>query len=130
MFMSSEAGATTRDEEPLAFSNAMRLSMRQWLIVGVFAVLLIAFASPLWKHFETFKPDADYRIPYSLSNDYWLYERFAGLAVEKCDVIVLGDSVVWGEFVTRHETLPHYLNERMGRERCANLGLNGAHPLA
>ncbi len=43
---------------------------------------------------------------------------------------MIGDSVIWGEYVTRHETLSHYLNELAGRERYANLGLDGAHPLA
>src|SRR5262249_13387788 len=40
------------------------------------------------------------------------------------------DSVVWGEYVTRQETLAHYLNELTGQESFANLGLDGAHPLA
>ena len=32
--------------------------------------------------------------------------------------------------MTRQETLSHYLNELAGQERYANLGLDGAHPLA
>ena len=69
-------------------------------------------------------------MPHDLSNDYWLYERYAGLAAGQYDTLLLGDSVIWGEYVTRQETLSHYLNERAGRERYANLGLDGAHPLA
>jgi hypothetical protein len=117
-------------EEPLAFSNAMRLSPRQWLGVGLFAVLLIAAASPLWKRVEPFPLEADYRIPHDLKEDYWLYERFADLAAAEHDTIVLGDSVVWGVYVTRQQTLSHYLNDLAHKERCVNLGLVGAHPLA
>jgi hypothetical protein len=112
------------------FSNSIRLTGRQWLSVGLFAVLLFFFASPLWKAVEKFAPDADYRVPTDLSDDYWLYQRHTAQAPERYDTLVLGDSVVWGEYTTRHETLSHYLNELEGRERYANLGLLGGHPLA
>src|SRR5262249_55516261 len=79
---------------------------------------------------EKFALEPDYRIPHDLSQDYWLYECYAGLAADHYDLLLIGDSVVWGEYVTRRETLSHYLNELAGRERCANLGLDGAHPLA
>jgi hypothetical protein len=69
-------------------------------------------------------------MPHDLSNDYWLYERWTGLAAEHYDTLIIGDSVVWGEYVTRQQTLSHYLNELAGGEYCANLGLDGAHPLA
>src|SRR5207249_210887 len=46
------------------------------------------------------------------------------------DTLVIGDSVVWGEYVDRGHTLSHYLNEAAGQERFANLGLDGAHPTA
>src|SRR5439155_26603914 len=36
----------------------------------------------------------------------------------------------WGRYVTRPQTLSHYLNELAGKQRLANLGLNGAHPVA
>ncbi len=112
------------------FSNSIRLNGRQWLIVGLFGFVLVAFASPLWKRLETFAPAPEYRMPHELSNDYWLYERFAGLAAERFDTLVIGDSVVWGEYVIPQETLSHYLNAQSGKERFANLGLDGAHPLA
>ena len=118
------------DAEPIAFSNGIRLNGRQWLGVGLVAVLLLIFAPLLWSQFEVFPLEADYRMPHDLSNDYWLYERFAGLAAADYDTVLLGDSVVWGEYVTRQETLSHYLNELAGKQRFANLGLDGAHPLA
>jgi hypothetical protein len=113
-----------------AFSNSIRLTGREWLALGLFAGLLVILAPSLWKRLEPFPLDADYRMPHDLGNDYWLYERYAGLAAERYDTVLIGDSVVWGEYVTRQETLSHYLNEQSGEERCVNLGLDGAHPLA
>ena len=46
------------------------------------------------------------------------------------ECLVIGDSVVWGQYVTPEQTLTHYLNELEGRHRFANLGLDGAHPIA
>lgn len=121
---------TAAEPEGIAFSNGIRLNGRQWLGVGLFAVVLLAFAPQLGRHAEKFALEPDYRIPHDLSNDYWLYECFAGLAADHYDTVLIGDSVIWGEYVTRQQTLSHYLNEEMGSERCANLGLDGAHPLA
>ena len=114
----------------IAFSNGIRLTGREWLGLGLFAVVLLVFAPSLWHRTETFALEPDYRIPHDLSNDYWLYERYAGLAADHYDTLLIGDSVIWGEYVTRQETLSHYLNELAGQERYANLGLDGAHPLA
>ena len=79
--------------------NAMRLSSRLWLIVA--AILLACFLGipRLWKRIERFDVGPDYRIPYSLSNDYWLFERRLEGIADRKSVPVLGDSVVWGEYV-------------------------------
>jgi hypothetical protein len=119
-----------REPAAIALSNGIRLSGRQWLGLGVFAVALLALAPALWHRAEKFALEPDYRIPHDLSNDYWLYECYAGLAADHYDTLLIGDSVVWGEYVTRQETLAHYLNDQAGRDRYANLGLDGAHPLA
>lgn len=44
--------------------------------------------------------------------------------------MVIGDSVIWGHYVERDQTLSHYLNELAGGERFVNLGLDGTHPMA
>jgi hypothetical protein len=116
--------------DDIAFSNSIRLALRQWLGVGAFAVAFVTLAPMLWNQVEDFNPDWDYRIPHELGNDYWLYERYAGLAAEDFDAVVIGDSVVWGEYVTPKQTLSHYLNEKAGRHQFANLGFVGAHQLA
>ncbi len=116
--------------ERIVFSNAICLSGLQWLGVATFAVGFAMVVPWLWKQFEQFTPPPDYRMPRELSNDYWFYNRYAAKAAETHDTLVLGDSVIWGEFVSRHETLSHYLNKCAGRDRFANIGLSGAHPLA
>jgi hypothetical protein len=127
---------TRREHEPsiepesIAFSNGIRLTGRQWLGLGLFGVVLLLLAPSLWYRAEKFALEPDYRIPHDLSNDYWLYGCYSGLAADHDDTLLIGDSVVWGEYVTRRETLSHYLNELAGQERHSNLGLDGAHPLA
>jgi hypothetical protein len=114
----------------IAFSNGVRLSAAQWLGLAAFTGLLAFVAPWAWKQLEEFALEPDYRMPRELSDDYWFYERYAGLAAEEYDALVLGDSVIWGEFVTREETLAHFLNKQVGSESFTNVGLNGAHPLA
>jgi hypothetical protein len=116
--------------EPRANSNGILLSGREWIIVGLFALALVILAPSLWKRFEAFHPGADYRMPFDLNNDYWLYDRYASLAAGEHDTLVIGDSVIWGRYVTPSQTLSHYLNDLAGKDRFANLGLNGADPVA
>ena len=113
-----------------AFSNSIRLTPRQWRGVAIFTIAFVLVTPTLWNQIEPFPLEPDYRMPYEISQDYWLFERYAALAAEHFDVCVLGDSVIWGEYVTRQQTLTHYLNRKAGKERFANLGLEGAYPLA
>ncbi|RMF20490.1 MAG: hypothetical protein D6760_11460, partial [Deltaproteobacteria bacterium] len=114
---------------PFVF-NAPRLTVRQWLAV-LAVVLVVTLGLPrLWPRLEQFDTPADYRLPYALSEDYWLYEqRLRRLAPDQIPVI--GDSVVWGEYVLRDGTLSHFLNEAAGEpDRFVNAGVNGLFPLA
>lgn len=111
-------------------SNAVRLSAGQWTAAGAILVAVFMLTPIAWEHAEPFQADADYRIPYDLSNDYWLFARYARRAAAERPTLVLGDSAIWGQYVTPHQTLPHYLNEQAGGERFANLGVDGAHPVA
>jgi len=112
------------------FSNMVRLSVREWAAVGLCALGFVLAAPKLWERYEAFQPGPDYRMPYDLSSDYWLYDRYTQVAAQTYEWLVVGDSVVWGQYVTREQTLTHYLNELAGRRRFANLGLDGAHPIA
>ena len=111
-------------------SNAVWLTGRQWVVVGLVMAALLALAPVLWMQIEPFRPGADYRIPYALGSDYWLYARHSRVASRQGKIPVIGDSVIWGHYVRPDQTLSHYLNEAVGEERFANLGLDGAHPAA
>ncbi len=111
-------------------SNAVRLTGRQWLLVGFVLIVMLLWTPSLWNRVERFTPDTDYRVPYTLSSDYWLYGRYSDLARGQNKVPIIGDSVIWGHYVKPDQTLSHYLNEAVGSERFANLGLDGTHPAA
>jgi hypothetical protein len=99
----------------------------------VAAALVLALLAGLprwWSRVEPLDAAPDYRIPYASSEDYWLYERHVRRAAAAGQVIVLGDSVIWGEYVAADQTLSHFLDEQAGSARFANGGLNGTHPLA
>jgi hypothetical protein len=111
-------------------SNCVRLSLTDWLIVVIILSTVAYLAPMLWERAEKFEPSSDYRIPYDLSSDYWLYERYCRWACSKYETLVVGDSVVWGHFVSMDNTLSHHLNDLAGSPKFANLGADGTHPAA
>ncbi|MBN2137526.1 MAG: hypothetical protein JW720_06950 [Sedimentisphaerales bacterium] len=111
-------------------SNCLRLSLGEWFAVGL-VVAATALAVPaLWPVAERFEPGENYRIPYSMSNDYYLFGRYAEWAAGKYDTLVVGDSVIWGHYVSRGDTLASQLNRLVGKGEFANLGVDGIHPAA
>jgi len=118
------------DEQIPFSSNALRLSGRWWAAALLAMLVLMEILPSLWDRREQFRPGVDYRLPYTLSEDYYLYERYCQVRAGQEKVLVLGDSVVWGEYVRPDETLQHYLNELKGMEQFANLGVNGMHPVS
>jgi len=112
-------------------ANEMRLNGRQWML-SLAIVLLAALVTPrLWPRIERFDTGPDYRIPYELSNDYWLYGQRLRQVSDSHRVLVLGDSVIWGEYVLPDGTLSHFLDREAGEtDRFVNIGVNGFFPLA
>ncbi len=112
------------------FVNAVRLRTGQWTAVAGVVFVVLAFVPPVWKKIERFSTGPDYRIPYALSKDYWLYERRLE-QVTPSNVVLVGDSVIWGEYVRPDGTWSHFLNEQSGRPgQFVNGGVNGLFPLA
>ncbi len=109
----------------------MRLNLRLWIVSFIILATIILFTPVLWRKLEKFETRADYRIPYDISKDYWLYSRRLGQVASREKVILLGDSVVWGEYVLPDGSLSHFLNQQSGAaDRFINGGLNGLFPLA
>jgi hypothetical protein len=119
------------DKAEIPFSsNNIRLSGREWIIVAIICSALFCLGPRLWERIEKFNPGTDYRLPYTLGNDYWLYNRYCNWACSKYETLIVGDSVIWGHYVSRDNTLSHYLNQNTGRDCFANLGVDGFHPAA
>lgn len=111
-------------------SNAIRLSLGEWIFMTLIILCLYSLAPDLWGWYRPLQTGADYRVPYALSEDYWIYNRYSREMVHQSKMLVIGDSVIWGEYVTPDQALSHHLNTQEGSERYANLGVNGIHPLA
>ncbi len=126
------AAPTEVSEPKVPFGvNEIRLNSAQWLITAAVISLVVIAIPLLWEQIERFSTGPDYRIPYQLSKDYWLYARRQRQVATPGKVILLGDSVVWGEYVLPDGTLSHFLNrEAQTKDRFINSGLNGLFPLA
>jgi len=111
-------------------SNGIRLSTCEWLVVAVVCAAMLLFWPRLWERFEKFEPGPDRRLPYELSSDYWLYGQYCREACSQYETVVIGDSVIWGHYVSADNTLSAGLNKIAGREQFANLGVDGFHPAA
>lgn len=121
---------TTETQSVQFSSSAIYLSGKEWLwTIGICLVVLIAVPS-LWTMRETFEPSPNYRLPYRLGYDYWHFRRYSHEAMKRYDILMLGDSVLWGSYVPPDQTLTHYLNEYAGREPFGNLSIHGIHPIA
>jgi hypothetical protein len=128
--MANPAASTTSLAAGTRFVNAMRLSAACWVAAGLMVAAAVAIVPRFWKRVERFDTDTAARIPYELSNDYWLYE-WKLQRTARSDIVLIGDSVIWGEYVRPEGTLSHFLNEQ-ARQRAAfvNAGVNGMFPLA
>lgn len=114
----------------IPFVNEMRLNGRLWLTTIAALAAVVLLTPRIWKAVEKFEVARDYRMPYTLSKDYWLYQRRLQQTTKPSDILLIGDSVVWGEYVLPDGTLSHFLNEQTKSDRFVNAGVNGLYPLA
>jgi hypothetical protein len=106
------------------------MSLRDWILAGVIIVAVLTLVPMNWRLLEPLTVSGDYRIPYELSNDYWRFDQFSWQEAQRGKVLVIGDSVVWGHYVTADGALSAQLNRQCGSWRFANLGVDGIHPAA
>ena len=111
-------------------SNTIRLSWKNWVTIICIFILIFSFVSPFWSVIEKFNPSPSYRLPYLLSSDYWMFRQWSKSASSNYPALIVGDSVVWGQYVRKDRTLSHFLNEAAGEDMFANLGVDGIHPAA
>jgi len=119
-------------------SNAVQLGWREWAVVALMGLALLYLFPQAWPARRTadragwghFDPPPDYRLPCEMSEDYWLFTQWLRYSCRRYPAVVLGDSVVWGQYTRKEGTLPHYLNELAGQDLFANLGIDGLHPAA
>lgn len=119
-----------KNTSPGFSSNSLRLSGGEWTVVLILFAASLALGPLLWSRIETFAPEPNYRLPYELGSDYWLYSRHCDRACDQDRILVIGDSVIWGHYVRPESTLSGCLNEKAGGEQYANLGVDGIHPAA
>jgi hypothetical protein len=108
-------------------SNSIILTGREWLItIAVF----LAFSATIyngWYHWEKLAIEPDYRSTCweERMSDYWAYMQWCRYARSHYKILIIGDSVIWGQEVSNNETISHYLNAQLGKEEIANLGIDG-----
>ncbi len=108
-------------------ANSITLGPREWLVAAAI-VLAAVIVVPRMGGGEFASGDPDYRIPYALSEDYWLYDARNRAVGWRGRTPVVGDSVIWGHYVPPEATLSHYLSG--GDGEFLNCGVDGIHPLA
>ena len=111
-------------------SNTIRLSWKDWIAVICIVMLLFFIFPRCWSAVEKFYPSSSYRLPYNLSSDYWMFRQWCKSACSQYPALIIGDSVVWGQYVRKDRTLSYFLNEMAGKDIFANIGVDGIHPAA
>ena len=123
----------TQSEQATGFP--IRLSPRRWCIALAMWLTAMWQSPYMGERWEDFTAADGYRVPYAMSEDYWHYERLTRLQSEAKKILLIGDSVVWGEYVKPEGSLSSCLNRQFNgkprrAERFANGGVNGLHPVA
>jgi len=108
----------------------VRLSWKDWVLVAIIFTGILYFFPLFWMSLEKINHPPDYRFPYQLSDDYWMFTRWSKFACSNYPALIIGDSFIWGHYVTMDKTLSHYLNELERENIFANMGVDGLHPAA
>ncbi len=112
-------------------SNGLYLYLWELLAVAIVVLTLVWGVLPLWhrQKLQVTLPE-NFRFSYQLRDDYLLYRAMVREACSKYDNLFLGDSVIWGMYVRNDSTLPALINQKLGKETCGNIAIDGLHPIA
>ena len=111
-------------------SNEERLNLLEWAAVLAILLCVAHFWPIIGAELEAFETKSDYRMPYLLCEDYWMFQRCVQKASKRFPAVIIGDSFVWGQYVGAAETISHEINRLTNEELLFNLGVNGLHPAA
>ena len=109
------------------------VKIKNLLKITVPIFVAVAAASLLPRIFpcvDTTQFGGNYRVPYSLGEDYFLYEKYAETVAASGRTAVIGDSVIWGHYTGNSGNLTAHLNSCAGAGKFANAGIDGIHPVA
>ncbi len=110
--------------------SVIRLTLREWLAVSVIIAAVFLAVPRLGEWWERSPIDLDGRVPYAESEDYWNYRQRMREIVANERIPIIGDSVIWGDYVLAVDALSSCLNRELSEPWFANAGINGSHPLA
>lgn len=108
-------------------SNSVILTGKEWILT-IALFLAVSFGACLgWGRWERIPLESDYRSSCweERMSDYWAYAQWCRAARDNYRILLIGDSVVWGQEVPNTETISHAINAELGREEVANLGIDG-----
>ncbi len=101
-------------------------------IISAFALLLTAVlvVPEVLPGIDSEQFRGNFRIPYSQGEDYFLFEKYTESLTKGKKIALIGDSVIWGHYTKREDTLSAVLNRKTGGDDFFNLGIYGIHPAA
>jgi hypothetical protein len=114
-------------KQSLPNSNSLILSGKEWLVaIAVFLAIGFTLYNG-WFHWEKLRIVPDYRSTCwdARMSDYWGYMQWNRYARDHYKILLIGDSVIWGQEVANNRTISHFLNAELGSEEIANLGIDG-----
>lgn len=122
---------TTNNKKTTDCSHAMLFSIRELIwTLGIVALVILYVLPEGIKKLERPVIENDFRLSYSLRDDYYLYSVISEKFCETHDNVFLGDSVIWGMYSDNENTLTALMNQKLGDDVYANLAVDGLHYVA
>lgn len=109
-------------------NNPFKLNMKSLVIVFILVTILSFLLPAVWYGLESSPQQTNFRIPKNQSNDYWLFAKWCD-EVKSDEIIILGDSAIWGHYVDAENTLSANLNDALKKDIFKNGGVSGLHSL-